>query len=71
MHTRKHTKLVHAGKYVAEVDVEIIDSDASWSPYLRVEDAQKLDAVRRYLREGNLEKAKQLGRIYLLKPVAA
>ena len=25
MHKRKHTKLVHEGKYVAEVEVEIID----------------------------------------------
>ena len=24
MHERKHTKLVHEGKYVAEVDIELI-----------------------------------------------
>ena len=44
--TRKLTKLVHEGKYVAEVEVEVIDTDDGWSPYLSLEDAYKLDDVR-------------------------
>lgn len=34
MNRRRHTKLVHEGQYAAEVDVELIDTDTGWSPYL-------------------------------------
>ena len=50
MKKRHHAKLVHEGKYVAEVDgrdhVELVETDEGWSPYLSLEDAYKLDAVR-------------------------
>ena len=58
MTTRKHhTKMIHEGDYVAEVDVELIETDSDWSPYLKPEDAYKLDDVRLALREGNIKKA--------------
>jgi hypothetical protein len=69
MKKRKHTKLVHEGEYVAKVDVELIDTDSGWSPYLLLEDAQKLDDVREALHKGNLKAASRLARIYTLKPV--
>jgi hypothetical protein len=69
MKKRKHTKLVHEGEYVAKVDVELIDTDSGWSPYLLLEDAQKLDDVREALRKGDLKLASRLARIYTLKPV--
>ncbi len=71
MPNRKHKKLVHEGKYVAEVEVEIIDSENAWSPYISLEDAFKLDRVRELLRDGNIKEAKAYGKIYKLKPVAA
>ena len=71
MQNRKHVKLVHEGKYVAEVKIEIIDSENAWSPYLSLEDALKLDTVRELLRNGDIAGAKKLGEVYLLKPVAA
>ena len=37
--------------YVAEVDVELIESDNGWSPYLSVGDAYKLDDVRKMARD--------------------
>ena len=43
---RKHIKLIHEGEYVAKVDIELIDIDIGWPPYLSLEDAQKLDDVR-------------------------
>ena len=49
MKTRKTTRLVHAGRYVAEVSIEIIDDDHEWAPYLSFGDAQKLDDARRAL----------------------
>jgi len=70
MTKRHHTKLVHEGNYVAEVDVEILDTGEGWSPYLSLEDAQKLDDVRESLREGDLRKAARLARVFSLTPVS-
>ena len=71
MKKRKHTKLIHEGEYVAKVDVELIEADSGWSPYLSLKDAQKLDEVREALRKGDLETADRMARIYTLKPVSA
>jgi len=70
MTKRNHTKLVHEGQYVAEIDVELIDSDSGWSPYLSLEDAYKIDDVRDALRRGDLKAASGLARIFTLTPVA-
>ena len=58
-------------KYIAEVEVELINTDKGWSPYISLDDALKLDDVREALRKGNLGRAKQLATVYLLSPVAA
>jgi hypothetical protein len=70
MRRRKKSKYVHEGQYVAEVDVELLEDESGWSPYLSVEDAYKLDDVRDALRQGDLESATKYGRIYELRPVA-
>ena len=70
MKRRHHTKFVHEGQYVAEVDVELIDTDEGWSPYLSLEDAYKLDDVRDALRRGDVKSAARLARIFTLTPVA-
>ena len=67
--SRKSTKLVHEGKYAAEVDVELIEDDAGWSPYLSVADAKKLDTVRKALREGDNADAAKYARVFELTPV--
>ena len=41
MHQRKSTKLIHEGKYVAEMPVELIEDDTAWSPYLTPSDVRK------------------------------
>lgn len=69
MRKRHHTKLVHEGRYAAEVDVEIVDTGDGWSPYLSLEDAQKLDDVREALRQGDLVRATKLARVFNLTPV--
>lgn len=71
MKKRKRTKLVHEGRYVAEVDVELIEDDTGWSPYLTPEDAFKLDDVRAALRRGDLQSAANLARVFELRPVAS
>jgi hypothetical protein len=70
MKQRKRSKYVHEGRYVAEVDVELLEDEAGWSPYLSVEDAYRLDEVRDALRQGDLAAAAKYGRIYELCPVA-
>jgi len=70
MRTRHQTKLVHEGQYVAEVDVELIQTDTGWSPYLSLEDAYKLDDVREALRRRDVGAALHLARVYTLTPVA-
>jgi hypothetical protein len=54
MRKKRHTKFLHEGKYVAEVDIELIDTDESWSPYLSLVDAQRLNEIRVALRIGDL-----------------
>ena len=57
--SRKVTRLVHAGKYVAEVTVESIPDDGAWGPYLSLEDALKLERVEKALRDGRSEGCEQ------------
>ena len=69
--TRKSIKLIHEGKYAAEVPVELIEDDTAWSPYLSPADVKKLDAVRLALRRGDVAEATKYGRVFELTPVAA
>jgi len=68
--TREHTKLVQEGGFVAEVEVNLIESEEGWVPYLSIEDAFKLDDVREALRCGDIQTAAKHGRIYALKLLA-
>ncbi len=58
MRKRHRAKLVHEG------DVELIDTDDEWSPYL------SLDDVRMALRNGDLGTATRHARVFSLTPVA-
>jgi hypothetical protein len=69
--SRKVTRLVHAGRYVAEVTVESIPDDGAWGPYLSFEDALKLERVEKALRIGDLKAASQDSKVYEMRPVAA
>ena len=65
------TEIVREGRYVAEVDVMLIETDGSWSPYLSLDDAEKLEAVSLALKRGDLAAAQKVGRVYEMVPVAA
>ena len=69
--SRRHKKLIHEGEYAAEVEVELIETDDGWSPYLSLEDARKLDSVRDALRRGDVEAATRDARVYHLTPIAS
>lgn len=71
MTTRRTKKLIREGKYAAEVSVELIEDDTAWSPYLSLDDAKKLDAVRLALRAGDVAAAAKHGRVFELHPVSA
>ena len=72
MNTRSTTKLVREGEFVAEVDVNLLEAEDGWAPYLSVDDAYKLDDVRDALRAGDVKRASRLAnRVYRLTPVEA
>lgn len=72
MTVRPARRFVREGAFAAEVNVELVESDGGWTPYLSVDDAYKLDNVRDALRAGDLERASRLAtRIYRLTPVEA
>ena len=69
MRKRLRKKMIYEGSYVAEVAVVLVEADEGWSPYLSLEDAKKLDEVRKALRNNELEKASQLADVYTLTPL--
>lgn len=69
--TRKSKEFIHEGKFAAEVPVNLIEDETTWSPYLSPDDARKLDVVRLALRRGDLSEAAKYGRIFELTPVSA
>jgi hypothetical protein len=68
MNVRRHTKFVREGVYGTEVDVELIDEGNGWSPYLSLDDARKLDALREALRRADREAASRLACVFSLTP---
>ena len=67
---RSIMKFVRGGAFAAEVNVEILEEERSWAPYLSLEDAYKLDDVRDALRAGDIDRASRLAeRVYRLTPV--
>jgi len=61
---------VHEGNYVAEVEVELIETGEGWLPYLSLEDVEKLDDVREALCREDIESASKLAKVYRLIPVS-
>lgn len=70
MNRTTQMKMVREGEYVAEVQVELIETDDEWSPFLSLPDAEKLDKVRKALRSGDVALASEWARVYRLMPVA-
>ena len=71
MTTKATTRLVREGEFVAEVEIDLIEAESGWAPYLSLDDAYRLDDVRGALQLGDLRRAARLAtRIYRLTPVA-
>jgi len=72
MSGRSTKRLAREGELVAEVEVEVelVEAQGGWTPYLSLRDAYKLDDVREAPRAGDIERASQLAeRVYRLTPV--
>ena len=69
MTRRNKTKYIHEGEYVAAVDVELLEDDTAWTPYLSLEDAYRIDDVRDALRRRDFQTAGQYGRVYHLERI--
>jgi hypothetical protein len=67
---QKEKKYVHENLYVAEIEVDLLESEDSWSPWLSVEDACRLDEVKQALERGDIAEAARYGKIYRLQLVA-
>ena len=67
---RSIMQFVRGGAFAAEVNVEIVEGERGWAPYLSLQDAYKLDDVRDALRAGDVDRASRLAdRVYRLTPV--
>jgi len=71
MKKRTRTKLIQEGKYVAEVEVELLETEESWSPSLSLNEAYKLDKIRESLRQGDIKTVLEFGPVFTLTPVSS
>lgn len=63
-------EFIHEGNYAIEVPVELIEDDTGWSPYFSMEDALKLEAARKALRNGDVATAAKFGQVFELRAIA-
>jgi hypothetical protein len=60
---RNAAELIRERKYAAEITIELIDTEESWSPTMSLDDAQKLETVRLALRRGDVAGCKICTRV--------
>lgn len=70
MTKRSITENLHEGRFAAEVEVELIETEGAWSPYYSADDVRKLQRVRGALRRGDLAEAAKDARVFELLPLA-
>jgi hypothetical protein len=68
---RKTVEFVQAGKFAAEVPIELIEDEGDWSPRMSLDDAKKLESVRLALQRGDINAAARYSRVFELLPVSA
>jgi hypothetical protein len=71
MNKSQTVKLIREGRYLAEVEVDVLEDETGWSPYLTLEGVEKLDAVRLALKAGDIPTASRLAKVFKLEAVAA
>jgi len=71
MRDNPEIRLMREGDLLAKIEITLHDAPEAWEPYLSVEDALKLDFVRKALKEGDLKSAMDLAKVYRLVAVEA
>ena len=71
MRIRRKKKYIHEGEYVAAVEIELVEDETGWSPYMSLDDAYKLDVVREALRNRDLHAAGGYGEVFRMEHVDA
>ena len=69
--TGKTTKMIHANDYAAEVEIDLIDDDDAWGPYLSMPDVKKLERVRKLMKNGQFAEAAREAKVIELVPFSA
>ena len=67
---RKTTKLIHEGKYAAEVPIELYYGEEFWSPTMSADDVRKLENARLALQRGDIAEASKYGQVFELRQIA-
>jgi Asp-tRNA(Asn)/Glu-tRNA(Gln) amidotransferase C subunit len=67
--SRTLKKMIHVGRYVAEVDIEIEESTDDWAPYISLQDALRMDEVREALQRGDIISASKEASVFEISPV--
>jgi len=71
MNRKTSRRLVREGDFAADVDVDLIEGEYAWAPYISLDDVYKLDEVREALRVVDIERAAGLAhRVYRLIPMS-
>jgi hypothetical protein len=68
--TRLSKKFIHDDRCRAGIQIELIEDDTAWTPYLSPAEVHKLEAARDALRRGNSAEAAKYERVFELTPVA-
>ena len=70
LNKRQQIKFLHEGNYVAQVEIELIDSNTGWSPTMSLETAYVLDDIRLALRQGDIKTAAKYATVFEMKQIA-
>lgn len=62
--------LSHDYNYVAQVEIELIDSSTGWSPSMSLDTAYILDDIRLALRQGDIQTAAKYATVYEMRQIA-
>ena len=69
-HERQTIKMIHEGKYAAEVEVTLHYSGTDWDPTIELADVQKLERVTLAMRRGDVKAAAKEAKVFELLPLA-
>ena len=70
LNKRKQTKFLHEGNYVAQVEIELVDSSTGWFPSMSLDTAYILDDIRLALRQGDIQTAAKYATVFEMKKIA-